>query len=181
MQVDLKNFVCSYSNSGITSCSSSQTWSLSDLKILILKIMRILYKPGGQDAQYNGDRAASANIISIAVNHQNMLEFDSVLAAWSWGWGTLSADFIDLEQWIDVLNKIDEYLRFVITEFGDRLLVSMMTSQTIFDGAETIECIRERDLFCINAVQLATTILSWTSTMLKRAIHKHVYNSVEVS
>lgn len=143
--------------------------------------MRILYKPGGQEAQFNGDGAASANLLSIAVNLKNMLEFDSVLTAWSWGWGTLSADFIDLEQWIDVLNKIDEYLRFIITEFGNRLLVSMLTSQSIIEGAEKIECLRERDLLCMNSVQLARTILSWTGTILKRAIHKHVYNSVEVS
>lgn len=131
--------------------------------------------------QYDVHKEATTKIMSIAVELHSMLEFDSVLVAWSWGWGTLSADFIDLEQWIEVLNKLDEYIRFIISEFGDRLLVSMLTSRSIFEAAEKTECMRERDQLCENSVQLARTILCWTSAMLERAIHKHVYNSIEVS
>jgi hypothetical protein len=139
--------------------------------------MRIISKEEGSSSTCDRDEAAKNRIASFIPGHSNLSELDSVLSEWIWEWETLASDFIKMNLWVDVLNKLDECLRFIITEFGDLLLVTMVDLQaTAPITADELE--RERQ--GVESLQLAKTILSWTGEFLNRAIEKDVYNSIEV-
>ena len=142
--------------------------------------MKILFKIESTLPQFDGDQGEKETITSFTLGLNNPHELNSVLTNWKWGWGTLASDFVNLRLWIDVLNKLDECLRFIILEFGDVLLVSMIDVQSLLMPSEKTAEILEREQQCIGCLQLAKTILNWTSVMLERGILKDLYNSIEV-
>lgn len=143
--------------------------------------MKILFKIESTIPQFDGDQGDKETITSFTLGLDNPHELNSVLADWKWGWGTLASDFVNLRLWIDVLNKLDECLRFIILEFGDVLLVSMIDVPSLLIPSEKTAELLERDQQCKGCLQLAKTILNWTSVMLERGILKDLYNSIEVS
>jgi hypothetical protein len=151
--------------------------------------MRILYSIDSLVPQLDGYEQAKDSITSFTLGVDNALELDLILAGWVWGWGTLAAEPVNLRLWINVLNKLDECLSFIIFEFGDFLLVSTrnealvytVVGDTIYDEKESNTLsTSEREKRCEDCLQLARTMLTWTSSMLEKAIHKDVYNSLEV-
>ena len=140
--------------------------------------MKILYKIEGLSPQFDGDDGPKDTITSLTVGIHSMVDLEAVLNGWCWGWGTLSADFVNLRLWIDVLNKLDEFLKFIIVEFGDQMLVTLVN--TTAESVEETPRITERDHNCSISLRLARAILRWTWIMLERAVNKDVYNSIEV-
>jgi hypothetical protein len=143
--------------------------------------MKILFKIESTLPQFDGDQGVKETITSFNLGLNNAHELNSVLGNWKWGWGTLASDFVNLRLWIDVLNKLDECLRFIILEFGDVLLVSMIDVPSLLMPSEKTTEILEREQQCEGCLHLAKTILNWTSVMLERGILKDLYNSIEVS
>lgn len=148
--------------------------------------MRIPYKiDSNLSPQFDGNEGEKATILSFTLTLDNSHELELFLSNWKWGWRTVAAELINLRLWIDVLNKLDECLSFLINTFGDQLLVSMCTFQHVLDSqAKTLVPVHmtaERQKQCSDCLKLAQTILNWTSTMLERSIHKDTYNSIEVS
>ena len=119
-------------------------------------------------------------ITSFTLHLDNARELDLLLTGWKWGWGTLASDFVNLSQWIDVLNKLDESLRFIVDEFGSDLLISMIDVRLLDTSSEKSASMIEREQQCNNCLHLARTILRWTTVILERGVLKTVYYSTEV-
>ena len=119
-------------------------------------------------------------ITSFTLNLNNASELDFLLTGWKWGWGTLASEFVNLNQWIDVLNKLDESLRFIVDEFGSELLITMVDARSLVKASEKTASMLEREQQCNSCLQLARTILSWTTVILERGVLKSVYYSIEV-
>jgi hypothetical protein len=137
--------------------------------------MKILYEFDGMGKDVSPVdetiEIAKNALVAFVLGFHNLSELDNLLSIWDWGYGVSAADFINLGSWIQVLNKLDECLSFILTEFGDSLIVSMFSECSIED---------KNQKQCADAIHLASTLLTWTSNLLSRAIHKEVYNSLEV-
>lgn len=143
--------------------------------------MRIIYKIESPSPQYDGDKGDKRTITSFTLTLDNHEELNSVLASWKWGWGTFASDFVNCRLWIDVLNKLDECLNFIIKEFGATILVTMVKLQSSYTPEPQTAAFLVWKQQCDGCIQLAKTILKWTSTLLNKGVLKDAYNSMEVS
>jgi enolase len=146
--------------------------------------MKILYEfdgiKGDKDVSTVDETLEIAKnaLVTFILGLQNLSELDDLLSSWEWGYEVSAAEFINLGSWIQVLNKVDECLNFILREFGDYLIISVLDE--CFKENKN-EIVKEKEKQCADALHLATTLLTWTSDLLSRAIHKEVYNSLEVS
>ena len=143
--------------------------------------MRIIYKIESSSPQYDGDKGDRQTITSFTLTLDNYQELNSVLVGWKWGWGTFASDFVNCRLWIDVLNKLDECLSFIIDKFGATMLVTMVNLQPSSAPEPQTAAFLKREQQCAGCIELAKTILSWTGTLLEKGVLKNVYNSIEVS
>jgi hypothetical protein len=142
--------------------------------------MRIIYKIEGSTPQYDGDRGDKQTITSFTLTLDNYQELNSVLVGWKWGWGTFASDFVNCRLWIDVLNKLDDCLTFIIENFGATMLVTMVDLHSLSVPEPQTAAQLKREQQCAGCVELAKTILSWTAKLLEKGVLKNVYNSIEV-
>lgn len=142
--------------------------------------MKIPFKTESPLTKCDEYHLAKESITSFTLQLNNATELDALLTGWKWGWGTLASEFVNLSQWIDVLNKLDESLRFIIDEFGNDLLISMIDVRSMGKLSEKSASMLEREQQCNSCLQLARTILHWTTVILERGVIKTVYYSMEV-
>ena len=142
--------------------------------------MKIPFKTESPLTKCDEYHLVKEKITSFTLHLGNARELDSILTAWKWGWGTLASDFVNLSQWIDVFNKLDESLRFIVDEFGRDLLISMIDVRSMDKPSEKSVSMLEREEQCNSCLQLARTILRWSTVILERGVIKTVYYSMEV-